>query len=72
MELVTVRVGKNGVTKELIEEINLVLKKRKTVRLKMLRSAVQEKDRRQVMDEIKKKTKCRTADIRGRIVILKK
>lgn len=72
MELVTVRVGKSGVTKELIDEINLVLKKRKKARIKMLKSAVEEKDRKQVADEIKGKTRPKKAELRGRILILEK
>ncbi len=71
MDYVTVRIGKSGVTPELVKEMNDVLRKRKKLRVKILKSGLT-RDRRDIMDEVKKKTRCRKATIRGNTFILEK
>ena len=70
MELVTVCVGKNGVSPKLIDEIKSVLVKRKKMRVKFLKSCLQGSDRVSLAEDIKAKTKARNASIRGNTVIL--
>ena len=70
MEPVTVRVGKRGVTRELVDEINCILRKHKKIRVKMLKSSVAEKDRHAIADEIKAKCRARKAALRGRVMLL--
>ena len=71
-ELVTIRVGKNGVTPEVIQEINSVLKRWKTVRVKMLKTALGEKDKKAMTDEIRKAARCRRASLIGHTITLEK
>jgi RNA-binding protein YhbY len=69
-KLVTVYVGKNKITDEVISEIRTILKKYKKVRIKLLKTSLQEKDKKSMLDEIKKKTKARQAKMIGHIVTL--
>jgi RNA-binding protein len=71
-ELVTIRVGKNGVTPALVEEIKAVLKKRKKLRVKMLKTSLEEKDKHVVAEELRRATKARSARLLGHIVTLEK
>jgi len=43
METVKINIGKNGITESLINEINLQLEKRGTVKIKMLKNFEKEK-----------------------------
>ena len=70
MELITVRVGKNGVTPEIIDEIRSVLRKRKTVRVKMLKTSLDGRDKHELTEELRKKTKSRKAKLIGHTIIL--
>ncbi|MBU0762351.1 MAG: YhbY family RNA-binding protein [Candidatus Altiarchaeota archaeon] len=69
--LVTVHVGKNGLTDQVISEIRSILRKYKTARVKMLKTSLEEKDKKTMLEELKKKTKARHAKMIGHIVNLK-
>ena len=71
-ELVTIRVGKNGVTPALVEEIKAVLKKRKKLRVKMLKTSLGENDKYAITEEIRKACKARGARLLGHIITLEK
>jgi RNA-binding protein len=70
MELVTVRVGKNGVTNQIVDEIKSVLNKRKRVRVKMLKTSLEGSDKNRIAEEVRAKTKARKAVLRGHTFIL--
>ncbi|RLI71951.1 RNA-binding protein [Archaeoglobales archaeon] len=63
--MVTIKIGKKGLTDNIIKEINLQLEKRGMVKVKMLRSFRSEKDKRELVDEIKAKVKGKLVDLRG-------
>ncbi|MBD3388059.1 MAG: hypothetical protein GF416_03340 [Candidatus Altiarchaeales archaeon] len=67
---ITVRVGKKGVTPELIAEIRTILRKHKKVNVKMLKSSLGERDKHQVTEEIRSKTKARKASLKGHTIRL--
>jgi RNA-binding protein len=68
----TVWVGKNGASPELIKEIEKQLAKNKTVKAKMLKSALSENEAKQVAQEIAKQTGATLVDLRGHTFILYK
>lgn len=65
--VVTINVGKSGVTESLINEINLLLEKRGTVRVKMLRNFRESsgKHKKELAEEIASKVKGKLVDFRG-------
>ena len=71
-ELVTVHVGKNGVTAELIAEIISVLKKRKAVKVKMLKSSLTDSHKDEVAEEIRKACKAKKVKMIGHTMTLEK
>ena len=70
MDIVTVRVGRRGVTPELIDEIKSVLRKHKRVRVKMLKSSLEEADKHAIVEEVRGKCKARKATLRGHTFII--
>lgn len=71
-DLKTVNIGKNGVTPELVEELNTLLSKYKTVRVKLLKSARLKQSRKDITEDVSLKTKSRLVDLRGNVFILSK
>ncbi len=65
--VVTINVGKNGVTENLINEINLQLEKRGTVKVKMLRNfrETSGKHKKELANEIASRVNGRLVDFRG-------
>jgi RNA-binding protein len=73
MKVVTINVGKNGITENLINEINLQLEKNGMVKVKFLRnfrtvSGIHKKD---LAREIASKVKGEVVDLRGFVLTLK-
>jgi len=68
----TIHIGKNGITDNLIAEIRTQLKKRKELRVKILKSARTERDRKEIAAEVASLTNARLLQLRGNIFILKK
>ncbi len=68
----TLQVGKNGVTDNLIAEIKIQLKKKKKLRIKILRSAMTERDRKEIAAEVADLTRSRLLQLRGNTFILSK
>ena len=52
----TVRIGKSGVAESQIDEIKKQLMARKLVKIKFLRSFIEGKDRKKIINEIAEKT----------------
>lgn len=63
-------IGKNGVTESLIEELNNKLKVNRLVKVRVLKSAEDEKDLKTIADEIAASTRSTLIDVRGRTVVL--
>lgn len=68
--ILRIQVGKSGVTDSLIEEIKSQLGKGKKVRVRMLRSAREDRDRKEIADEVAGKTGARLVQVRGNTFIL--
>ncbi len=52
-ECVTIRVGKNGVTKTLLEEIRKNIESKNNVKVKLLKNFVEVNDKKKAVEEIK-------------------
>ena len=63
-------VGKNGITPSLIEEINRQLKDNKLVKIKLLKSAIEEKPREDVGKELAQETHAELIEVKGNTVVL--
>ncbi|MFH1056003.1 MAG: YhbY family RNA-binding protein, partial [Candidatus Altiarchaeota archaeon] len=68
-DTVTIRVGKNGVTKALTEEVRCILRKHKKARVKMLKTSLGTKDKHDMADEIRKSCKARKAKLIGHTIL---
>jgi RNA-binding protein len=63
-------IGKNGVTDALIEELNKQIKANRLVKVRVLKSAEEEKDLKAIAEEIAEATRSTLIEIRGRTVVL--
>ncbi|MEB3844230.1 MAG: YhbY family RNA-binding protein [Desulfurococcales archaeon] len=66
-------IGKKGVTEEILREIDLRLKKKKIVKVKMLKTAIEAMggaDRRILAREIAKALNAKLVGVRGRTFVL--
>lgn len=63
-------IGKNGVTDALIEELNKQIKANRLVKVRVLKSAEEEKDVKAIADEIAEATRSTLIEVRGRTVVL--
>ena len=76
-DIVTINVGKKGITENLIKEINMVLEKRGVVKVKMLKNfraigAMQGKDKKMLAEEIASKVNGKLVDFRGFVLTFKR
>jgi RNA-binding protein len=71
-EVMVVQLGKAGITDSFIEEVRDQVKKKKTVKVKILRSAKGEKDREEIAAEVAKRCNAVLADVRGNTFVLTK
>ncbi len=63
-------IGKNGVTDSLVEEVLRQLKQNKLVKVKILKSALEDMDRKAIAGELAKRTGSQLIDIRGSSAVL--
>jgi RNA-binding protein len=63
-------IGKNGVTDALIEELIKQIKANRLVKVRVLKSAEDEKDLKAIAEEIAEATRSTLIEIRGRTVVL--
>jgi len=74
--LTTINVGKNGITDSVIEEIKLLLKKKKVLRVKFLKSfmeeAKQKTTKKQLFEDLAKRTNSKIEKAVGFVLVLKK
>lgn len=65
-------IGKNGVTDTLIEELNKQIKANRLVKVRVLKSAEDGKDLKDIAEEIAAATRSNLIEVRGRTVVLYK
>ena len=63
-------IGKNGVTDTLIEELNKQIKANRLVKVRVLKSAEDGKDLKDIAEEIAAATRSNLIEVRGRTVVL--
>ncbi|MBN1156976.1 YhbY family RNA-binding protein [Candidatus Woesearchaeota archaeon] len=68
----TLQIGKNGITPGLIDEINLQLKKKKIIKIKILKSALERTVRKQIAKELAEKSNSQLISLVGFVIVLKK
>ena len=66
------RIGKNGLTKGMIEEITSQLKKKKLIKIKFLKAYIEGKDRKEEAKRLSMLTKSQLVDITGNVLVLYK
>ena len=66
------RIGKNGFTQTVIDEVNKHLKKKKIIKIKLLRSFVENKDKNILFKEIEKKLDAKVLEKKGFTITLYK
>lgn len=71
-EILVIQLGKAGVTDSFIDELKASLKKKKKVKVKILKSAKGEKDRKEIAEEVAKRCNAVLADVRGNTFVLNK
>jgi RNA-binding protein len=68
----TIWIGKNGTTKQVIGEISRQLEEKEMVKIKMLKSALTNKEAKAVASEIAQQTEASLVDVRGHTIMLYK
>ena len=68
----SIRIGKSGITEGILAELNKKLKDIKLVKIKLLRAALEEIDKKKVGDELAEKTRSMHVQTIGNCVILYK
>jgi len=67
-----VRIGKNGLTDNMIKEIKKNLVKKKLIKVKFLKGALQDKNKKEFAMEVAEKTGAKLIDAVGFVVVLYK
>ena len=67
-----IRIGKQGLTEQVINEIKLQLKKKKLIKIKLLKASLEKKNKKQLRDEILEKTNANLVSHVGFVITLRK
>ena len=65
-----IRIGKKGITDEVIKEISKQIKKKKLIKIKFLKSFLDKKERKETAREIAEKTDSKIIEQIGFVVVL--
>ncbi|MCW4052381.1 MAG: YhbY family RNA-binding protein [Candidatus Bathyarchaeota archaeon] len=65
-----VRIGKQGVSRRIIEAIDSHLERKETVKVRVLKTGLEERDVKDISSEIIKKTRSHLVEIRGHTFVL--
>jgi len=68
----TVWVGKEGITPQIIKEINRQLERREVVKARMLKTALGTEEAKNVAEKIAQETESTLVDVKGRAFVLYK
>ncbi len=66
-----IRIGKNGVTGNIINDVKNLVKKKKIVKIKVLRSALNSETMKDIADKIVKEANLKIVQIRGHSVVVR-
>ena len=67
-----IKIGKNGLTENAVNDIKTHLKNRKLIKVKLLRTFIQGKDRKKIAGKLAKKTNSKLIQQVGFVVVLGK
>ena len=67
-----IQIGKNGVTDSLISEIRKQLRKKKSDKVKILKSALGEVDKKEIASDVANRSGGILVDVRGNTFVLKR
>ena len=67
-----IRIGKNGLTANALEEIKSQLKKKKIIKIKILKSALDLKDKKEIVKDLQQMTESKVILQVGFVVVLSK
>ena len=67
-----IRIGKSGITDAVVAEIKARLKKEKTIKIRILKSARNKADRHTIANEVAEKSNAILTDVRGNTFTLKR
>ena len=67
-----IRIGKNGLNKGAVNEINKLIRKRKLIKVKMLGACIEGKNKKELAKEIALKTESKLIQQIGNVVVLYK
>ena len=65
-----IRIGKNGMTENIINDIKILVKKKKIVKIKVLKSAISSATMKDIADKILKETNLKIIQLRGHSVVV--
>jgi len=68
----TIQIGKNGVSQKLMKEIEKQLEKKKMVKIKILPSALEGKEAKEIASKIAEQTEASLVEVRGHTFMLYK
>jgi len=68
----TLWIGKNGVTKEVVDEVKKQLKRNEMVKIRILKKAFVQKSMKELTNHLVEHTESELLDARGRTIILYK
>ena len=63
-------IGKNGVTENIINDIKILVKKKKIVKIKVLRSALNSETMKDIADKIVEEANLKIVQLRGHSVVV--
>ena len=66
-----IRIGKNDVTENIINDVKMLVKKKKIVKIKVLRSALNSATMKDIADKIVKEANLKIVQIRGHSVVVR-
>ncbi|MBD3249597.1 RNA-binding protein [Candidatus Woesearchaeota archaeon] len=67
-----IRIGKNGLNEPVVEEIKKQLKKKRLIKVKFLRSALEDKDKKEAFSELASKIDGKIVLKTGFVLVLQK
>jgi len=65
-----IRIGKNDVTENIINDVKMLVKKKKIVKIKVLRSALNSATMKDIADKIVEETNLKIVQLRGHSVVV--
>jgi len=66
-----IRIGKNGVTGNIINDVKNLVKKKKIVKIKVLRSALNSETMKDIADKIVEEANLKIVQVRGHSVVVR-